>query len=813
MLKTKKNKLLILFLLLFLFLGASFVLAQKPLEITYPEIPGATAPATTKTALPDYIRYVFQFSLFLGALIAFGSFIYGGVRYLTSAGSPSAQKDAKSQISAGILGLIILISAYLILNTINPQLVAWEVSLPGRAPGALPVAGILKPGPPTYLEIPIGGLIENLFCKNAEGEVETSPCSRERLNQINQLAKEIQEAAKELKEPIEELKKLYSCSNCCQDCCKNVCDWAECKEICDWNEEEGYWENCPLGNLCCEGTQIEGCWQNCGAYSCCEGESWEHHYLYKECRFNCCEFFQPCRCENCEECICVRPDGECCNPEDPDRHYEDILVRALIDKDLLKEGETDPYPELTDITTALKNLRLKIGLLSLIEELKKEENLSHWLSEEESKNLIENLLIGTPVEKDKLKKVLKNTEVLEYIIEKEGYRNELFNDKNAAKIVLRILDFLKNEVAINEISWMGTQADSNHEWIELYNNTQGTINLEGWELKAEDGDPTISLSGVILPQGFYLLEAAEEAISDITADLIYSGELEDEGEILEIYDQFGNLVDKVNCPTRWFAGDKDSKTSMERINPKEESDFENWATNFSIKVEEENKKDFINGKDKDGNLIYGTPKNQNSVGVSIVSYPSFSALVGWLKERLRYEESLREKLILLLKKDKTLEKLLISPDTQDAFKNLLTGNDARFKTFLKIKGVLRILLEDETNLNQLLADPHTEEVFRKILKMEKDEDWAEFKANLDQARENLKLINDFKKDLAWVNEASSLMRNCLEPPLSFDQKRSSLEEVNEEYKEEWLENIETMVQVNGNWIEDPSLFYCHKRLW
>ncbi|GAI10215.1 unnamed protein product, partial [marine sediment metagenome] len=122
--------------------------------------------------------------------------------------------------------------------------------------------------------------------------------------------------------------------------------------------------------------------------------------------------------------------------------------------------------------------------MSLIEELKREENLGDWLSEEESKNLIENLLIGIPLEKDKLKEVLKNTEVLEYLVERGGYRNELFNDENAVKTAMKILDFLKNEVVINEISWIGTQADSNHEWIELYNNTAGNINLEGWELKA-----------------------------------------------------------------------------------------------------------------------------------------------------------------------------------------------------------------------------------------------------------------------------------------------------------------------------------------
>src|SRR4030042_5727329 len=129
MLKILKNKSSFFFLLLFLFLGAIFVFspleisisnginslkafAQRPLEVIYPQIPGVTVPTTTKTALPDYIRYIFQFSLFLGATIAFGSFIYGGVRYITSTGHPSKIKDSQSQITAGMLGLLILIGAY-----------------------------------------------------------------------------------------------------------------------------------------------------------------------------------------------------------------------------------------------------------------------------------------------------------------------------------------------------------------------------------------------------------------------------------------------------------------------------------------------------------------------------------------------------------------------------------------------------------------------------------------------------------------------------------------------------------------------------
>jgi hypothetical protein len=56
-------------------------------------------------------------------VICFGALLYGGFRYLISVGSPAAMADARDQIFSAILGLIILFSAYLILKTINPELV------------------------------------------------------------------------------------------------------------------------------------------------------------------------------------------------------------------------------------------------------------------------------------------------------------------------------------------------------------------------------------------------------------------------------------------------------------------------------------------------------------------------------------------------------------------------------------------------------------------------------------------------------------------------------------------------------------------
>jgi len=125
---SKKIFLIFVLVIFLISLFNGFCFAQKKLEIEYPELPGVETPTKTKTALPEYLRYVFTFAITIAGLLAFMALIYGGFSYLTSAGDPTRMADAKAQVSAGILGLIILLSSYLILNTINPQLVLPEKS-------------------------------------------------------------------------------------------------------------------------------------------------------------------------------------------------------------------------------------------------------------------------------------------------------------------------------------------------------------------------------------------------------------------------------------------------------------------------------------------------------------------------------------------------------------------------------------------------------------------------------------------------------------------------------------------------------------
>jgi hypothetical protein len=135
-------------------------------------------------------------------------------------------------------------------------------------------------------------------------------------------------------------------------------------------------------------------------------------------------------------------------------------------------------------------------------------------------------------------------------------------------------------VVINEIAWMGTVNSANDEWLELYNNTQSSVNLDGWQLVSQDETPKITLTGIIPANGFYLLERTnDDTVAGILADKIYTGALGNSGEYLKLYDNLNNLVDEVNCSEKWFAGDNKTKQTMERINPLVNgSEAPNWQT-------------------------------------------------------------------------------------------------------------------------------------------------------------------------------------------------------------------------------------------
>lgn len=100
---------------------ANFFLLSAAHAVTISmNIPG-TSPNATSTP-GAWVANFYQFALMIGGVLAFGIIVYGGVKYMASAGNPSGQGDAKEWIQAALLGLLLLVGAYFILNVVNPQL-------------------------------------------------------------------------------------------------------------------------------------------------------------------------------------------------------------------------------------------------------------------------------------------------------------------------------------------------------------------------------------------------------------------------------------------------------------------------------------------------------------------------------------------------------------------------------------------------------------------------------------------------------------------------------------------------------------------
>jgi uncharacterized repeat protein (TIGR01451 family) len=166
-------------------------------------------------------------------------------------------------------------------------------------------------------------------------------------------------------------------------------------------------------------------------------------------------------------------------------------------------------------------------------------------------------------------------------------------------------DALAGTVIISEVAWSGTSASSADEWIELHNPSNSPVDLTGWQLTIGN-DNVIALNGAIAAQGFFLLErTADDTISDIPADQIYTGSLNNAGETLSLYDSGNMLIDTVNSDGGpWPAGvASPDYLSMERSAPQAPDADENWLSNNMVTR---------NGLDTDGMPINGTPGQPNA---------------------------------------------------------------------------------------------------------------------------------------------------------------------------------------------------------
>lgn len=127
------------------------ILIAHAAEINYaPLAPlpiGDAGAIPTNYTLSSYLSGMIKLLIALGAATAILFAIIGGTRYVAASINPSAKKDALERIWNALIGLTIMLTSYLLLNSINPDLVNFNLELKSVATTTAKALGELNKWP------------------------------------------------------------------------------------------------------------------------------------------------------------------------------------------------------------------------------------------------------------------------------------------------------------------------------------------------------------------------------------------------------------------------------------------------------------------------------------------------------------------------------------------------------------------------------------------------------------------------------------------------------------------------------------------
>lgn len=107
-----------------LLLIPAFVLAQEP-YVSLTPIPGVTS----SMSFGDFLNAMFKIGLAVAATLAVVMITIGGLEYMTT-DSISGKSEGKERITNAVIGLLIALLIWVILYTINPNLIKFDISIP-----------------------------------------------------------------------------------------------------------------------------------------------------------------------------------------------------------------------------------------------------------------------------------------------------------------------------------------------------------------------------------------------------------------------------------------------------------------------------------------------------------------------------------------------------------------------------------------------------------------------------------------------------------------------------------------------------------
>lgn len=152
--------------------SSSSTLSQD-LEVHYPTIFGVSL--NKNSTLPEFVKYFFNIGLAIAGVLALISFTMGAIGMISP--NVEAHGDARDRMKGSLLGLLLIFSSFLIMQTINPKFTTLTISNSPDLPGVYLVKDKQKePCPAQYADtssLPTGTNIE--YCCDKDCKAGTGP--------------------------------------------------------------------------------------------------------------------------------------------------------------------------------------------------------------------------------------------------------------------------------------------------------------------------------------------------------------------------------------------------------------------------------------------------------------------------------------------------------------------------------------------------------------------------------------------------------------------------------------------------------------
>ena len=147
------------------------------LNLNYPQFgPDGGFDLNKNQNLQQIVAYFYYFIIAVAGIAAFVMLVWGGVQWLVSGALPAQASDARDKIRNALLGLIVVLGSYLVIQLINPEFLV----IGGTALNPVPkgeVQAIIFPDGTTGTRLPKGATKEGVYlCKKEACVCDGSDC-------------------------------------------------------------------------------------------------------------------------------------------------------------------------------------------------------------------------------------------------------------------------------------------------------------------------------------------------------------------------------------------------------------------------------------------------------------------------------------------------------------------------------------------------------------------------------------------------------------------------------------------------------------